>query len=75
MFWLLYFSAKRVIILCGWRRLIVSNGLGLGMFARLASSIGYYGFLKLANQLFQPDTCHPADDAQMVLRVLPRAAR
>ena len=74
MIWL-NFSAKCVIILCGSRRLIVSNGLGLGMFALLAGTIGYYGFLKLADQLFQPDTCHPADDARKVLRALPRAAR
>jgi hypothetical protein len=39
--------------------LIVSNGLELGMFALVAVTIGYYCFLKLANQLFQPDACHP----------------
>ena len=55
--------------------LIVSHGLWLGLLALLAGTIGYYCFLKLANQLSQPDVCHPADDTRKVLRALPLAAR
>jgi hypothetical protein len=55
--------------------LIVSNGVGLGMFALVAETIGYYCFLKLANQLFQPDAYHSAAITRNALRALPRAVR
>jgi hypothetical protein len=39
--------------------LLVSNGLGLGIFALVAGTIGYCCFLKIANLLFQPDASTP----------------
>jgi hypothetical protein len=64
-----------VLYVAWFAGLIVSNGLGLGLFALVAGTIGYYLSLKLANQLFQPAACHPAVDTRKVFRVLPRAAR
>ena len=55
--------------------LIVSNGLGLGMFALVVGTIGYYYLLKLANDLLQPDPCHPADSIRKVLCALPQVVR
>jgi hypothetical protein len=54
--------------------LMVSGNLGLGMFALVAGTIGYYCCLKPANQLIQSDACQPADDTRKALRVLPHAA-
>ena len=54
--------------------LIVTNGLGLGMFALVAGTIGYYCFLKFANQLFHPAACHPAVNTGDVPCALPRTA-
>ena len=51
--------------------LIASSGFGLGMFALVVGTIGYYCFLKIANQLFQPDACHLADDTRAALFAFP----
>jgi len=55
--------------------LIASNGLGMGLCALVVGVIGYYCFLKLANQLIQLDARQAADDTRKALRVLLRAAR